>query len=217
MSLSTADGLLGDVTNVEHVPAVDDERNAALAARMSLFTSSLLAFAGEGTNVQHGLVDATDRAARQEVSPATGDPVLATLFGGRVICSLSSPCRLFPRRRDHRVLPSDLRSGETGIRGAVRTSGGETTRSPPPLIPGPAGDNTLATGDADEPVRPNAGLGEAKNATSPPSLPVDPVRAGFGEVNNAMTPVSAAAPAKSITPRRCCGWTPRAAPAKRGS
>ena len=154
----------------------------------------MLAFAGELTNAQHGLVDGTDRAARQAVSPATDDPVLATFIGGRVIISFCSPCRLFPRRRDHRVLPSDLRAGETGIRGGVRTSGSETARSPPPLIPGPAGDNTLPTGDAEEPVGPNAGLGEAKSANSPPSLPVDPVRAGFGEVQNAVTPVALVPP-----------------------
>jgi hypothetical protein len=37
--LSTADGLVGDVTSVQQVPAVDDERNAALAVRMSLLAS----------------------------------------------------------------------------------------------------------------------------------------------------------------------------------
>jgi hypothetical protein len=154
----------------------------------------LLAFAGELKNEQHGPVDDTDRAARGEGSLAADAPVLGIFFGGRVICSFSSHCRLFPRRRDHRVLPSDLRTGEAGIRRGVRTSGGETTRSPPPLIPGTAGDITLATGDGEEPERPNAGFGAAKIANSPPSLPVDPVRAGIGEAKDAMLPVALAPP-----------------------
>jgi hypothetical protein len=152
----------------------------------------LLAFADELRNEQHGLVDDTDRAARGEGSLAAVARVLAIFFGGRVICSFSSPCRFFPRRRDHRVLPSESRTGEAGIRRGVRTNGGETTRSPPPLIPGPAGDNTLATGDGEEPARPNAGFGEAN---PPPSLPVEnPVRAGFGEAKDAMLPVALAPP-----------------------
>lgn len=149
----------------------------------------MIAFAGELTNAQHGLVDDTDRAARRVGSPMANASVLATFFSGTVTCSCSSNCRLFPRRRDQRVLPSGFRSGDADVREAVRTSGGEKTRSPPPLILGPAGDNTLSAADTEESFRPSAAFGEARNADSPPSLPLDPVRVGVGGAKDAMAPV----------------------------
>lgn len=94
LALSTEDGLVGDVTNVQHVPAGDrcgeDERDASLAARMSFLASCLLAFAGEVRNAQHGLPVDTDWVARREGSPVAKASVLATFRGGRVIRSCSS-------------------------------------------------------------------------------------------------------------------------------
>lgn len=185
------------MTKAQHVPPGnlngDEKRDASLTAMVLFLVSCLLAsFAGELTNVQHA---DTGTEARRLESPVADASVLATFFNGRVICSCSSHGRLFPRRRDQRVLPSELRTG--------KANGGETARPPPPLIPGPAGGNSLAAAaDAEEPVHPNAGFREAKNANSPQFLPLEPVRAGVGEGKNAKAPVPLERPGPADNDRR---------------